>query len=122
MNVKVEELMTQSVIVIEWNKTIDQAHAMLTEHNIGALPVVNDEGEAVGFVSQSDILHDVVGSDPVAAIMGEKVYTIEQSEDVSVAAKIMREHAIHRLIVTKDKKMVGIISAVDLLVLIENPR
>ena len=54
--------------------------------------------------------------------MTEKVYTIPEYEDVSVAARMMRNHKIHHLIVTQEQKVIGIISSYDLLKLIEGHR
>jgi CBS domain-containing protein len=39
-----------------------------------------------------------------------------------VAARIMRNHKIHHLMVTDEKKLIGIISSFDLLKLVEGHR
>ena len=54
--------------------------------------------------------------------MTEKVYTVPQYDDVSTAARVMRNHRIHRVVVTHEKKVVGILSAFDLLKLVEEHR
>jgi CBS domain-containing protein len=54
--------------------------------------------------------------------MTEKVYTVPKYDDVSVAARIMRNHQIHRVVVTHEQKVVGVISAFDLLQLVESHR
>jgi CBS domain-containing protein len=122
MNVKVNELMTKSVVRTEPHKSIDHVRKMLQRNKIGAIPVVDHQGMPVGIVSLADLVHDLNGSSPVSTIMTGKVYTVPQYDDVSTAARVMRNHKIHRVIVTHEKKVVGILSAFDLLRLVENHR
>ena len=51
-----------------------------------------------------------------------KVYTVPKYDDVSVAARVMRNHKIHRVIVTHEQEVVGVLSAFDLLELVEGHR
>ena len=54
--------------------------------------------------------------------MTRKVYTVPAYEDVHVAARIMRNHRIHHLVVTHEGGVVGMLSAYDLLSLVEEHR
>ncbi len=54
--------------------------------------------------------------------MTEKVYTVPRYDDVSIAARVMRNHGIHRVVVTHDQAVVGVLSAFDLLKLVEGHR
>lgn len=49
------EFMTKKVHVIEENHTLIQAAALLSEHRIHQLPVVDAQGTLVGFIGRSDI-------------------------------------------------------------------
>ncbi|MDP3939640.1 MAG: CBS domain-containing protein [Deltaproteobacteria bacterium] len=122
MNVKVHELMTKSVVTTEPHRNIDHVRRMLERNKVGAVPVVDHEGAPVGIVSLTDIVHDLNGNSHVSTIMTGKVYTVPKYDDVSIAARIMRNHKIHRVIVTDEKKVVGILSTFDLLKLVESHR
>jgi len=122
VNVKVHDLMTESVVTTEPHATIERVRRLLQRNKVGAVPVVNQEGEPVGIVSATDLVPELRPSSTVNAIMTEKVYTVPRYDDVSVAARIMRNHKIHRLVVTHEQKVVGIISAFDLLALVEDHR
>jgi predicted transcriptional regulator len=122
VNVKVHDLMTETVVTTEPHVTIDRLRRLLQRNKVGAIPVVNTDGEPVGIVSSTDLVSDLKPNSAVSAIMTEKVYTVPRYDDVSVAARIMRNHKIHRLVVTHEQKVVGIISAFDLLELVENHR
>ena len=122
MNVKVAELMSDSVVTTEPHKSIDHARTKMGKGKLGAIPVVNTDGEAVGIVTATDLVSEPNGGSPVSSIMTEKVYTVPKYEDVSIAARVMRNHKIHRVVVTHEKKVVGILSAFDLLKLVEQHR
>lgn len=122
MNVKVRDLMTKSVVTTQPHKSLDHVRKLLERNKVGAVPVVDSDGEPVGIVSASDLVPEQNGGSPVSALMTEKVYTVPEYDDVSIAARIMRNHAIHRVIVTREHRVVGVISAFDLLKLVEDHR
>ncbi len=122
MTVKIHELMTINVTTAQPHQTVGQVKGKMTKHSLSNVPVVSSDNTPVGVVSASDILTVEKEGTPISNIMTEKVYTIPEYEDVSVAARVMRNHKIHHLIVTQEQKVVGVISSFDLLKLIEDHR
>jgi signal-transduction protein with cAMP-binding, CBS, and nucleotidyltransferase domain len=122
MNVKVHELMTESVVTTERHVPIDRVRVIMERNKIGALPVVDPDGQPVGIVSATDLIPSLKGEAPVSSIMTEKVYTVPMYDDVSIAARVMRNHRIHRVVVTHEQQVVGVLTAFDLLQLVENHR
>ncbi|GJL73836.1 MAG: hypothetical protein NMNS01_30350 [Nitrosomonas sp.] len=122
MTVKVHELMTSDVTTAQPHQTVAQIKGKMTKHSVSSVPVVSSDNTPVGVVSASDILTVEKDGTLISNIMTEKVYTIPEYEDVSVAARVMRNHNIHHLIVTQEQKVVGIISSFDLLKLVEGHR
>jgi len=122
MNAKIHELMTKSVVTTQPHVTVAHARAMLERNKIHALPVVDTDGKPVGILSSADLIGDHADGSPVKKIMTEKVYTVPQYDEVSVAARIMRNHRIHHVVVTHEQKVVGMISSFDLLKLVEDHR
>lgn len=122
MSVKVEELMTASVITAQPHQSIEHVRNMLEANSISAVPVVDSDGHPVGIVSATDLVHELKPGSPISNIMTEKVYTVPQYDDTSIAARVMRNHGIHRVVVTHEKKVVGMLSAFDLLKLVEEHR
>ena len=122
MNVKVADLMSESVVTSEPHASVDHVRQMLQRNKVGAVPIVDAEGEPVGIVSSTDLIASLKPESPVSKIMTEKVYTVPKYDDVSIAARIMRNHKIHRVVVTHERKVVGMISAYDLLELVEGHR
>lgn len=122
MNVKVADLMSESVVTTEPHVTVDRVRRILQRNKIGAIPVLDSEGQPVGIVSATDLVASLKPESPVSSIMTEKVYTVPKYDDVSIAARVMRNHKIHRVVVTHEKQVVGVISAFDLLALVEEHR
>ena len=54
--------------------------------------------------------------------MSTKVYSVPQYDDVHIAARVMRNHHIHHVVVTHEQAVVGVLSAFDLLKLVEDHR
>jgi len=122
MNTKVADLMTESVVTTQPHVSVEHVQQILERNKIGAVPVVDSEGVPVGIVSSTDLSPSLKPGSPISSIMTEKVYTVPKYEDVSTAARIMRNHKIHRVVVTHEKQVVGILSAFDLLQLVEDHR
>ncbi|MBI3455949.1 MAG: CBS domain-containing protein [Candidatus Rokubacteria bacterium] len=57
----VGDVMTRRVITIGANRAIEAAAAVILEHRIGALPVL-DEGRVVGILTQTDLLRAFVNA------------------------------------------------------------
>lgn len=122
MNVKINDLMTRRVITAERHHTVDHIRGMMTRNRMHAIPIVDAEGNAVGIVTSADLVAAKKGASPVSAIMHEGIHAVPAYNDVHVAARIMRKHRIHHVVVTHEKKVVGLVSSFDLLKLIEDHR
>ena len=122
MNVKIHDLMTASVVTAQPHQSVEHVRGILEHNAISAVPVADSDGRPVGIVSATDLAHDLKPGSSISRIMTEHVYTVPQYDDVSVAARVMRNHKIHRVVVTHEQKIVGMISAFDLLKLVENHR
>ncbi|NNE30712.1 MAG: CBS domain-containing protein [Saprospiraceae bacterium] len=122
MNAKVEDLMVASVVTSMKHKTVGHIKSIMTKNGIHSVPIVNSENELEGIVTANDFVEDQSDETPVSHIMSKKVLTIPKYNGIHIAARIMRNHKIHHLVVTHEKKLVGVLSAWDLLALVEDHR
>ena len=122
MNVKVEDLMVKSVITTMPHKSIGHAQSIMSNNRIKSIPIVDNEMNVKGIITSTDILKGISETTPVSNVMTTKVYTIPAYSDVHIAARVMRNHKINHLVVTNEKKIVGVLSAHDLLKLVEDHR
>ena len=122
MNAKVRDLMVHQVMTATPHQTYSHVKEVLAKNRGSCLPVVGPEGEPVGIITASDLLEGHADATPISNFMSTKVYTVPEYSDVSLAARIMRNHKIHHVVVTNEQKLVGIISSFDLLALVEDHR
>ncbi|MEQ8461106.1 MAG: CBS domain-containing protein [Sandaracinaceae bacterium] len=122
MNAKVSDVMAKRVITAEPHHTVDHVRGLMQRNKISAVPVVGPSGEAVGIVTSTDLVAEHPGGAHISQLMTEGVRAVPAYNDASVAARIMRKQKLHHVVVTHEKKVVGIVSAFDLLKLVEDHR
>ena len=122
MNIRIADIMTKRVVVAQPHHTIGHVRQLMERNRIGALPVVGPDNEALGIVTSSDLLRRHKDESPCSRIMSDGVLAVPAYNEVSVAARVMRKHRIHHVVVTKEKKVVGMISSFDLLKLVDGNR
>jgi len=119
------DLMANDPIVIAADLPIAQVAKVLSDYDIGGLPVVDSTGRLMGVVSQSDLLRywrsggTTSDSDAVLArdVMSKPAVTIQGSASLREAAQLMVERHVARLVVVGDDADVplGLISDSDLM-------
>ena len=122
MNIRVKDLMIKSVITTMPHKTLGHAQSIMAKNKIKSIPIVDSEMMVKGIITATDLLKDISETTPLSHVMTTKVYTIPAYSDVHIAARVMRNHHINHLVVTDEKKIVGVLSAHDLLRLVEDHR
>ena len=122
MNIKIHDLMQSPVHTMQRHNTVADARSLVQERSVSSIPITGSDNELLGIVSTTDLVGDVKDGTPLSKIMTERVYSVPQYNDVHVAARVMRKHGIHHVVVTHEKKVVGIISSFDLLQLVEDRR
>lgn len=111
---KVAEVMNKA-FVIEDNINLKQASKIMSDKRIGSLIIMKGD-EIAGIVTERDILKNVSSLvEKVSKIMTKNVITIDERESIDDAALIMAKDKIKRLPVLKNGKLIGIITATDIL-------
>ena len=106
------------VITIQPQETVRQAVALLAEHNIGALVVVDRSSSPVGIVSERDVVRSAarnerVFSEPVASLMTKDVVIGLPHDDLASVGYTMTERRIRHLPVMEGGQLVGMVSIGD---------
>lgn len=122
MNVKIDELMVRKVVTARQFETVGAARERMRAKKVHALPVIDDEGQPVGMLTANDLMDGVPDDLPLNSVVSPKVFTVPRYDGVHIAARVMRNHGIHHVVVTDEKRVVGVLSSFDLLRLVEDHR
>lgn len=130
-------VMTRDVVCVTADMHLSTLAALLVDRGFTGVPVVDDQGRAIGVVSRTDLVRarvddpgcdeDVAGFelDPgfhlepdggarVADVMMPIVFTLPENATLSQAAAIMAYEGIHRVpVVTTTGAVVGIVTSMD---------
>ncbi|RRR73349.1 MAG: CBS domain-containing protein [Candidatus Viridilinea halotolerans] len=109
---KAREIMTQQVISIHDEATVEDAARMLARNRISGLPVVNAASMLVGLVSEHDLI--AKAGRLVGEIMTRGVITIGPETEVEQIQHLLTHQRIRRVPVVEEGKVVGIVSRSDL--------
>ncbi len=118
------ERFKRALVTIDEHDTVERAACLMSEQGVGCVLVVR-KGRPLGLVTDRDLVVRVLarGVEPAGARIGEYVtydpITLRLNEGIETAAHEMRVHGVRRLPIVDDEgKVVGIVTADDLLVLL----
>ena len=119
---RVEELMTRAVVTARPETPLKEVGALLVDHRISGVPVVDAAGTVVGVVSKSDLIvrEDVdrrrakSAAVTAADAMTSPAVTIEPGASVVAAARELIDRRIDRLPVVHEGLLIGIVTRTDL--------
>jgi CBS domain-containing protein len=117
---KVRDVMTAEPIVLQQDQTIADAAQAMRDTAVGAVLVV-DGDRLCGLITDRDIVVRAVAesappSAPVGPLVSPDLIAVEAGDDADDAARVMQAHAVRRLPVMDDGRIVGIVSIGDLAV------
>lgn len=146
MNIFIKDVMTARVISVKRDTPFTAIASALREHRVSAFPVLNEEGQVIGVVSESDLLaklalgggederpgmmtsilrqHDMEKAHAITAedLMSSPAYVASPEDTIEHAAQIMYRRKAKRLpVVDADNHLVGIVSRADLLAAYDRP-
>lgn len=142
---KVRDIMTADVVSVKKETTIRDLAELFTTRRVGSVPVVDQNGDLIGIVTESDLIEQdkslhiptvislfdwvlYLESDKkfekelqkmtgqtVGDIYVETVETVTPDTPVNVVADIMSSKKLHAVPVVDGRRLVGIVSRIDLI-------
>jgi CBS domain-containing protein len=139
-DMKAFDVMVRDVVTVGPDTAISDAVKLLAEHDVSALPVVED-GKLIGIISEADLVHRTeIGTEmhrpwwleaitpastlaeefakshgkTVAELMTEKVVTASEASLADIAS-LLERHRIKRVPIVTGGKLVGIVSRSNLI-------
>lgn len=140
-----KDIMTKEVITVKPDTKVEEVASLLVENKISGIPVVNDNNEVIGVVTEKDLivkaselkvpfyitLFDSIiflenpirfnndlkkyVASQVKDAMTTNVQVVEEDTPVTEIASIMQKKRVNRVPVVRNGKLVGIITRNDIL-------
>ena len=139
---KAADVMTRQVMTVSPDASILQAARLMLQHRISGLPVVNDQGQLIGIVTEGDFLRRAeTGTErhrrswlqflaspgaraeeyvhthgrKVDEVMSRNPHTVAEETSLEDVVRTMERDRVKRVPVVRGGKLVGIISRANLL-------
>lgn len=110
----VSDVMNSDVRSVGVGDPASRARSLILDDHVGAVPVLDDASDVVGVVTATDLLAHPDADLDVGTVMSSGVVTVRVDATVAQAARTMSEHGAHHLVVTDATRLVGVVSAADL--------
>lgn len=139
---KAMDVMVRDVVTVKADDDVSHAVRLLAEHDVSALPVVDETGAVVGVLSEADLMRrEEIGTEKhrpwwleavmpssvlahdfakehgrkVAEVMTDDVIAAGEETPVGEIANLLEKHRIKRVPILRNGKLVGIVSRSNLI-------
>jgi signal-transduction protein with cAMP-binding, CBS, and nucleotidyltransferase domain len=118
MDTPISSMMNSPVWSVGMDDTVQTIQALMSQHDLSWVPVVEPSGMPVGVIALSDLMqfHSRDGDPAVVSawqVCHYKPISVTADTSVAEVARLMLAHKIHHVVVTKDDTMVGVVSTLD---------
>lgn len=141
---RADQIMTTDVMTVHVDTTIEEVARLLTTRRVGSVPVVDDENRVVGVVNEEELFTSEMGI-PFSAVrvpvlfekwarperaaeiyanarrnmardvMSHEFVCVDTNASVGHITQLMVEQNLHRVLVTRNDRLAGIITRLDLI-------
>jgi len=118
INEPIKLIMIKKVVSVKTSAKISKAIELMTQQNLGGLPVVDDKNRVKAIITERDIANmfvDRISGVTVARLMSGKVVTAIPKTTIFEAARTMTAQGFRRLPIISEGKVVGIVTAMDII-------
>lgn len=113
----VRDIMSKDLVTVSLNASIYDCAKLMKKHEISSVIVVNNRNKLIGVVTKTDLVSTFLvqstASLKISKIMTKKVITVSPDESIFEVESVLFNNKIRRVVVTKDKSPVGIITYRD---------
>lgn len=122
----INDVMISDVVTVEKGTPVTKAIEKLVKSNVTGLPVVNDDDEVIGIISEKDVLSLAISTQEKTYCSGKKglnvedfmtkdVVTIDATESLNALCACLLKNEFRRLPVLLNGKLVGIVTRRDVI-------
>jgi CBS domain-containing protein len=117
--VALEEVMSKNLVTVNEQADLNLCAKLMIENKISSLIVTDDKGVLRGIITKSDLVEGYgkyyAQRETVKEYMNKKVLTVSPDEPLHMVLLLMTRGNVSRIVVTRDKKPIGMVTGRDLL-------
>lgn len=116
---KVKDAMTERPRALTPQTSATEAARAMETEDVGALPVIAENGQLAGIVTDRDLAIRVLGAGrsietPVGQVISEELVTVGLDDSIQEAMDLMARHQVRRLpVVDTDSQLIGMLALAD---------
>jgi CBS domain-containing protein len=111
----VGDLMTRVVVTANADDVVGPIRDLMIRNGIHCVPVLGTDETLLGIITSTDLIEEWAPQMGVETVMTRAVETVSPHQSIVDAAHTMIDRRIHHLVVTERDRVVGVVSALDLL-------
>ncbi len=115
-----KDFMTREVVIVRPGTPVEEAFELMLAHMISGIPVVDMDMTLLGIITEKDLLklfyepQNIKGR-KVEEYMTQPAVHFDENESIEDICKCLHDVSFRRVPVTREEKVVGIISRPDIL-------
>lgn len=114
----IAKLIERGCVTVKADSSLETVVGMLVEWGIGTVVVVDQKMQVLGILSERDIIRHLSEKKPLEGMVAKdlmtvEVITVDQQATSSELMQLMTENRIRHVPITRDSKLVGIVSIGD---------
>ncbi|MFH1123485.1 MAG: CBS domain-containing protein, partial [Pseudomonadota bacterium] len=118
--ISAKDVMSKRVATVSAEANIKEVIRLLVENKVTGLPVVSENGDLLGIVTEKDILRMLlydrdVKEKTAADLMTTEIISFDENEDLMKIFKSLVEGEFRRVPILSEGKLAGIISRADII-------
>jgi CBS domain-containing protein len=120
-NKKAAQVMNTDIVTTTPDLLLTDAIQLMLDHSISSLPVVDEDGMLLGFITEYDIINFAISGEAdrtrvkEAMALPNKVVSFSPETDLETMANCFVTQRIHRVPIISNGKVVGMVSRRDIL-------
>ena len=116
---KAKDVMTTQLTTVMEETAMQHVIKLLVDHNITGIPVVNEDMELKGIITEKDVLKMLMdrasSQTTVKSIMTTDVVSFDESDNLMEIFKAFVDNSFRRVPILSDGRLAGIISRKDII-------
>jgi CBS domain-containing protein len=112
--VPITKIMTRASITAPGDATVESLTAIMTEHHVGCVPIVDSQERPIGIVTKLDLIECRDTTRKTARdVMMPHAMALQLSNSLAEASDLMSREGFHHLLVLDGERLAGVVSTFD---------